>query len=331
VLSAFAIERGEVLRWSGCFAAVVAAHCLLAWAVLSPRDLSTPSGGAPIVVELESLPVAPQQEPSKSVAGPLQMQTDGTPEVTPDVVREVEPTKVAKTEVMPELKERPIEEDDPVKPTEALEKEEPNKVSQAAPVETLPTPIEPKPLHPPEEKPPLESFEELPVMHESEVALSIPLPPPPPPEVEKKREELKAARQKVVKRKRPPVTRSASATTAPSAADQRAQRAVARHFSMDRNASMPSWRSSIVAHLQRHKRYPSSAQASGDTGTAYLSFTMDRAGRVISSRLVRGSGVSSLDQETLSLIRRAAPLPAAPPDVVGVRFTFTVPIRFSFR
>ena len=48
-------------------------------------------------------------------------------------------------------------------------------------------------------------------------------------------------------------------------------------------------------------------------------------GRVTSARLVRGSGVGSIDQEVQAMVRRASPFPA-PPD--GRPRSFTVPVAF---
>lgn len=43
------------------------------------------------------------------------------------------------------------------------------------------------------------------------------------------------------------------------------------------------------------------------------------------------SGSPELDAETLALVRRAEPLPAPPPEVLGNPLTLTVPVRFSLR
>jgi periplasmic protein TonB len=46
---------------------------------------------------------------------------------------------------------------------------------------------------------------------------------------------------------------------------------------------------------------------------------------------VRSSGSSQLDQETLTLPDRAAPLPPPPPDVAGAQIPIEVPIRYNPR
>ncbi len=94
---------------------------------------------------------------------------------------------------------------------------------------------------------------------------------------------------------------------------------------------MPAWQGRLVGQLQRAKRYPDSARAAGEEGAATVSFTIDRAGKVLSVRLVRSSGSPALDQEAVALVHRAEPLPAPPPEMSGQAITLTVPIRFSLQ
>ncbi len=94
---------------------------------------------------------------------------------------------------------------------------------------------------------------------------------------------------------------------------------------------MPAWQGRLAGLLQRAKRYPESAREAGQEGAAAVTFTMDRAGRVLSVRLARSSGSQALDEEAVALVRRAEPLPAPPPELPGQTVTLTVPIRFSLR
>ena len=81
-----------------------------------------------------------------------------------------------------------------------------------------------------------------------------------------------------------------------------------------------------MAHLNRHKRFP----PGGGRGTASVAFSIDRAGRVLSARLVRSSGDATLDQEAVALARRASPVPPPPPNVGnGGNVLLAVPIRFG--
>ena len=49
------------------------------------------------------------------------------------------------------------------------------------------------------------------------------------------------------------------------------------------------------------------------------------------ARIVRSSGSSLLDRETLALVERAQPLPPPPPDMSGAMIPITVPLRYNYR
>lgn len=96
-------------------------------------------------------------------------------------------------------------------------------------------------------------------------------------------------------------------------------------------AQVASWYRKIAQQVERHKGYPPSARARHETGTAELAFTLDRSGKVMTSRIVRTSGSAVLDQETIDTVHRAQPFPSPPPAMPGETFEFTVPIRFNIR
>jgi len=93
----------------------------------------------------------------------------------------------------------------------------------------------------------------------------------------------------------------------------------------------PSWQTSLVRHLQQYKRYPSDAQSQGEEGVVMLSFSVDRTGHVLAHEIVRSSGHPELDNEVMSMIERAQPLPPFPPSMTEAKLNLTVPIRFSLR
>src|SRR5262249_41820260 len=92
----------------------------------------------------------------------------------------------------------------------------------------------------------------------------------------------------------------------------------------------PSWTRQVVGLLEKNKRYPSAARARNDQGIVQLAFRLDRQGRVTASRIVKSSGSAALDNESLELVKRAAPFPPLPPNV-GDTLELTVPIRFNIR
>ena len=112
-----------------------------------------------------------------------------------------------------------------------------------------------------------------------------------------------------------PKQKQASVNSAPSTAEQKADRAAApsRGASSHNPNALPNWKSELVARLERAKRYPSEAQSRGEQGVSQLAFSVDRGGGVHNARIVRSSGSSALDSATLALVERAAPLPPPPP------------------
>ena len=95
--------------------------------------------------------------------------------------------------------------------------------------------------------------------------------------------------------------------------------------------ALPNWKSQLVAQLERNKRYPPEAQSRGEQGIAQLAFSIDRSGGVHNARITRSSGSNALDQATLALVARAAPLPPPPPEIAGSQIPISVPIRYNMR
>ncbi|MBV2131908.1 energy transducer TonB [Pseudomonas sp. MAP12] len=77
-----------------------------------------------------------------------------------------------------------------------------------------------------------------------------------------------------------------------------------------------SWQSRLLAHLNRHKRYPEDARRRGQQGVVKLRFVVDGQGQVLSFELAGKSGSASLDRATLQMIRRAQPLPMPPAELL---------------
>lgn len=169
--------------------------------------------------------------------------------------------------------------------------------------------------------------------------------PPRPPEPEKKVEKprpepVKKPQPVKAKAKLPPVPQAAvaepvqQAEAAPAAAPQEAAAAppaAAPLPTPTASNAVPNWQGTLRAHLERHKRYPSSAQFRRQQGAPTIRFVMDRQGKVLSAQLERSCGHSSLDEEALALLERAQPLPPPPPEIPGDRIELRVPIQFFLR
>jgi len=93
----------------------------------------------------------------------------------------------------------------------------------------------------------------------------------------------------------------------------------------------PSWLTNVVRQLQRFRRYPAAARSRKEEGTVLLSFSVDRAGHVLSRTIARSSGHADLDEEVIALIARAEPLPPFPATMPQQQMDLTLPMRFSLR
>jgi periplasmic protein TonB len=158
-------------------------------------------------------------------------------------------------------------------------------------------------------------------------AVTLPAPEPPPPVDLRPLQPRKPVEKKPEKK---PLPKAA----APQALPERAPVASARMPGATpepASAALPTWKGTLLRHLERHKRYPPEAQRARQQGTAYVHFTMSRDGRVLSARIERAAGVASLDKEGLDLLQRAQPLPPLPSDQPGETLALVVPVQFFLR
>ena len=233
------------------------------------------------------------------------------------IVIEFAPVPVAPA--MPQMElppgpEQVVSDASPNKPTESLEEKIEEKIEQKVEAK-LEQKIEEKVESKPVEEPP----PEVAPAPDPEVAIQ----PPPPQEVKletPKRQEP-----------RPP----APTTSAPQAIPEQmaaipAAPTQGRLVPTNSNV-VPTWKTQIVALLERNKRYPETAQSRREQGVAQVFFSLDRQGRVLESRVVRSSGANALDEEALALLRRAQPFPPPPRELAGEHIDLTVPIRFNLK
>ncbi|GLK69963.1 TonB family protein [Ancylobacter dichloromethanicus] len=208
------------------------------------------------------------------------------------------------------------------------------KVEEEVPPDPLAEEVEDTP--PPEPVPEEEPVPEVPESPAKDIEVPLPPPPPlaqeiPPPEEKpdppKERPKPKPKPKKKEKSDLPPAPRTSAA---PSIEAQRSDRIAAPTAgAATSNSRAPAnWRSRLMAHLNRHKRYPSGESGAGK---ARVAFSINRSGRVLSARLVGSSGNASFDREAVAMVRRASPVPAPPPEVGGGTISFTVPVLFSVR
>lgn len=87
-----------------------------------------------------------------------------------------------------------------------------------------------------------------------------------------------------------------------------------------------TWQKELAAHFNKYKRYP--AERAVKAAEVVVTFTLDRLGHVLSSRVVRGSGDAAFDQEALAMLQRADPVPPPPPLIADEGLSFTLPVIF---
>jgi TonB family protein len=125
---------------------------------------------------------------------------------------------------------------------------------------------------------------------------------------------------------------AAEATAMPSVeAAQEAPRSVAPAQGSGQSAQRMkvTWQKELVAHLDRHKRYPAERQQK--TAEITVNFEIDRTGKVLAVSVVKGSGDAAFDEAAVAMVRRSDPLPAPPPLIADEGLSFTLPVIFRVK
>lgn len=191
----------------------------------------------------------------------------------------------------------------PVAPAELQASRNPEAATEAAaPLELQPLPEPPRPeIAKP--TPPRPTLVRQPPKPQPNEVVAKPQQPRAPPKAETRRASLAGAPNE-------------SRSTAPAAAG-----GIGRGR-LDADSNYPGL---VAAQIRRNLQFPADARSRGATGSATVSFGVGGSGGVTSVRLVRGTGVASLDAEATAVVRRASPFPPPPG---GRAQRFTVPIGF---
>ena len=169
---------------------------------------------------------------------------------------------------------------------------------QPRPVSALPPPIDALPIATPPPK------------------AAVVLPPPAPSVTELRQPEVRPA---IIPAAAPIAAPAPSDALNNSAIDPRAKKQEANYFAL------------LSAHLNRRKSYPPEARQARQQGIVTIRFTVDRGGNVSSALIKRSSGHAVLDDATLKLLQRVAPLPRMPESMQRERVTVSLPIEYSLR
>lgn len=87
-----------------------------------------------------------------------------------------------------------------------------------------------------------------------------------------------------------------------------------------------SYKTVVFSKLELAKQFPPDARARGARGSALIKFDLNDNGTVKSVTLLRSSGDTELDVESLAVVERAAPFPKPPP---GAQKSFAAAIEFD--
>ncbi|MCI4458209.1 MAG: energy transducer TonB [Thermocrinis sp.] len=83
----------------------------------------------------------------------------------------------------------------------------------------------------------------------------------------------------------------------------------------------------VKSIIESKKRYPEEAKRRGEEGTVVVSFTIDESGNPVNVKLASSSGSSSIDNETLRLIRSLK----FPPPPEGKPINLRVEVEYQLR
>jgi TonB family protein len=125
---------------------------------------------------------------------------------------------------------------------------------------------------------------------------------------------------------------ASEATATPSSVDiPEGQRSVAPVSGTGASAQRvrATWQKELVAHLDKHKRYPKERQQK--SAEIQIRFTLDRMGHVLSTEIEKGSGDPAFDEAALAMVRRSDPVPMPPPLVADEGLSFTLPVIFRVK
>jgi protein TonB len=326
-------------RWSAALTVALGLHLAIAaaWLRSPPQSGAVQVGEGGIAAALGPSGAAPGAVATHPPPEMRAVEPEETAEIDPDAPSDA-PTPETAAMPLPEVPSSPEAEsasqiEPPVAATAApevpgVDEIEPEVVAERMPAATPARPAEPPDQTPPPEPAEAEIAEAAPVEPEALLARTpapteqeTPIAPPPKPRPPEHAETEPAEDQ--------------AAAALPGAGGEAGTKDVPDTGSGDDSAGggAPGARADYLQALQvwleRHKVYPQNAIRRRQEGVVMLRFVMDREGRVIRHEISDSSGYRLLDLAVESLIERAQPLPALPPQMAGAELTLVVPINFT--
>ncbi|EJW5144854.1 energy transducer TonB [Campylobacter jejuni] len=94
-----------------------------------------------------------------------------------------------------------------------------------------------------------------------------------------------------------------------------------------------SYQALLMAHLTKFKKYPQEAIIQKQEGVVRIRVSIDESGNVLSKELKKSYPYAALNDEALSLFKRASPLPKPPKEMLknGDKISFVMPIDYNIK
>lgn len=94
-----------------------------------------------------------------------------------------------------------------------------------------------------------------------------------------------------------------------------------------------SYQALLMAHLTKFKKYPQEAIMQKQEGVVRIRVSIDESGNVLSKELKKSCPYAALNNEALSLFKRASPLPKPPKEMLknGDKISFVMPIDYNIK
>ncbi|ELE7162274.1 energy transducer TonB [Campylobacter jejuni] len=94
-----------------------------------------------------------------------------------------------------------------------------------------------------------------------------------------------------------------------------------------------SYQALLMAHLTKFKKYPQEAIMQKQEGVVRIRVSIDESGNVLSKELKKSCPYAALNDEVLSLFKRASPLPKPPKEMLknGDKISFIMPIDYNIK
>ncbi|EAH9996243.1 TPA: energy transducer TonB [Campylobacter coli] len=94
-----------------------------------------------------------------------------------------------------------------------------------------------------------------------------------------------------------------------------------------------SYQALLMAHLAKFKKYPQEAIMQKQEGVVRIRVSIDESGNVLSKELKKSCPYAALNDEALSLFKRASPLPKPPKEMLkdGEKISFVMPIDYNIK